>query len=165
MAKKGKKGTRVGKVEQPKLNTQPKAETHDLEALRKAVVDADADWTKAATEAEALVDRGFELTTKALRRYRETVALYSEACRKAGVKCEFPVWPSEGENSNITFFVEKSDDGFHVLMKGKARREDAFGLAFLKASLRRARIGSRAPAGSKVGTVADRLRDPMGEKK
>ena len=123
---------------EPKHRAKLKHAVTNLNALRKAVLDADADLTKAGIEAEALVNKGLALTTQALKRYREAAALYWEACRKAGVGCEFRIGRLENEGPRLTFFVEKAENGIRVLMKGKPGREDAFGLAFLKASLRKA---------------------------
>jgi hypothetical protein len=104
MAKKAKKGNGKAKVavkpelpkeaarakgSEPKQGPKPNGKAPDLDALRKPVLDANAGLTKAETEAKALVERGLTLITQAKGAYREALTLYREACRKAGVDCEF----------------------------------------------------------------------------
>ena len=69
-----------------------------MDALRKPVLDANAGLTKAETEAKALVDKALALVAQAKGQYRETLGLYREACRKAGVECEF----EGGRSTNVS---------------------------------------------------------------
>jgi hypothetical protein len=147
MAKKAKKGNEKAKVaakpELPKQNA-PKAkeankpQVPDLDALRKPVLDADAGLTKAETEAKALVDRALALVAHAKGEYREALGLYREACRKAGVDCEFPVGRSENVSPKVSFIVEKAEKGIRVMVKGKPESEELIPLATLKASIGKA---------------------------
>jgi len=122
MAKKAKKGNGKAKVagkpaepkQEPKPKAKAKAEAPDLDALRKPVLDADAGLTKAETEAKALVDKALDLVARAKAEYREAAALYREACRKAGVGCEFPGGRSENVSPKVSFVVEKVDKGIRV---------------------------------------------------
>jgi hypothetical protein len=180
MAKKAKKGNGKAKVaakpEQPKVEPKPKAkpkgEAPDLEALRKPVLDANAGLTKAETEAKALVERGLELITQAKGEYREALGLYREACRKAGVDCEFPGGRSENVSPKVSFIVERVDKGIRVMVKGKPESEELIPLAALKASIGKAayaytekHVGPRDRVGNKGGTLGNRLRAVMAGKK
>ena len=147
MAKKAKKGNGKAKgatkPEQPKENApkakgKPKGEAPDLDALRKPVLDANAGLTKAETEAKALVDRALALVAHAKGEYREALGLYREACRKAGVDCEFPGGRSENVSPKVSFIVEKADKGIRVMVKGKPESEEVIPLATLKASVNKA---------------------------
>jgi hypothetical protein len=147
MAKKTKKGNGKAKVavkpEQPKQSAPKAKEAHkpqalDLEALRKPVLDANAGLTKAEAEAKALADRALDLVSRAKAEYREAAALYREACRKAGVDCEFPGGRSENVSPKVSFIVEKVDKGIRVMVKGKPESEELIPLAALKASIGKA---------------------------
>ena len=146
MAKKAKKGNGKAKVaakpeqpkQEPKPKAKPKAEALDLNALRKPVLDADAGLTKAETEAKALLDKALALILTARGQYREAAALYREACRKAGVECEFEGGRSENVSPKVSFIVEKADKGIRVMVKGKPDSEEIIPLATLKASIRKA---------------------------
>ena len=180
MAKKTKKGNGKAKVavkpEQLKREPKPKAKparpAPDLDALRKPVLDANAGLTKAETEAKALVERGLELITQAKGGYREALGLYREACRKAGVDCEFPGGRSENVNPKVSFVVEKADKGIRVMVKGSPESEEIIPLATLRESIGKAayaftekHIGPRAHVGNKAGTLGNRLRAVMAGKK
>jgi hypothetical protein len=146
MAKKAKKGNGKAKValkpELPKLEPKPKAkpkgETPDLDALRKPVLDANAGLTKAETEAKALLDKAQALVATARGQYHEAAALYRQACRKAGVECEFEGGRSENVSPKVSFIVEKADKGIRVMVKGKPESEELIPLAALKASVNKA---------------------------
>jgi hypothetical protein len=186
MAKKAKKGNGKAKVavkaEQPKQaatakSDAPKAakparQAPDLDALRKPVLDANAGLTKAETEAKALVDKGLALITQAKGEYREALGLYREACRKAGVDCEFPGGRSENVSPKVSFIVEKADKGIRVMVKGKPESEELIPLAALKSSIGKAayvytdkHVGPRERVGNKGGTLGNRLRAVMAGKK
>jgi len=63
----------------------------------------------------------FELAKQS---YREAVAAFREACRKAGVDCEFPGGRSENASPKVSFIVEKADKGIRVMVKGKPDSEE-----------------------------------------
>jgi len=146
MAKKAKKGNGKAKVAvkpeqskvEPKPKAKPKGQAPDLDTLRKPVLDANAGLTKAETEAKALVERGLALITQAKGEYREALGLYREACRKAGVDCEFPGGRSENVTPKVSFIVDKTDKGIRVMVKGKPESEELIPLAVLKASIGKA---------------------------
>jgi hypothetical protein len=180
MAKKAKKGNGKAKVavkpaeprQEPKPKAKPKREAPDLDALRKPVLDANAGLTKAETEAKALVERGLALITQAKGEYREALGLYREACRKAGVDCEFEGGRSENVSPKVSFIVEKADKGIRVMVKGKPESEELIPLAALKASVNKAayaytqkHVGPRERVGNKGGTLGNRLRAVMAGKK
>jgi hypothetical protein len=144
MTKHAKKGD--GKA---KSIAKLKVDTPDLDALRKPVLDADAALTKAETEATSLVDKAVDIVTQAKNAYLDAVARYREACRKAGVDCEFSVGGSANESQKLTFVVEHAENGVCALMKGKPKAEDIVPLAILKATIRKAAHGH---TGKHVGT-------------
>jgi hypothetical protein len=180
MAKKAKKGNGKAKAavkpEQPKIEPKPKAkpkgETPDLDALRKPVLDANAGLTRAETEAKALLDKAQALVATARGQYREAAALYRQACRKAGVQCEFEGGRSENVSPKVSFIVEKADKGIRVMVKGKPESEELIPSAALKASIGKAayaytdkHVGPRERVGNKGGTLGNRLRTVMVGKK
>jgi len=181
MAKKAKKGNGKANVtarpEQPKQNAPKAKEAHkaqapDLDALRKPVLDANAGLTKAEAEAKALVDKGLALLTQAKGEYREALAPYREACRKAGVDCEFEGGRSENVSPKVSFIVEKADKGIRVMVKGKPESEELIPLAALKTSVNKAayaytekHVGPREKVGNKGGTLGNRLRAVMERKR
>jgi len=169
MAKKAKKGNGKAKAavkseqpkqQEPKPKAKPKGETPDLDALRKPVLDANAGLTKAETEAKALLDKAQALVATARGQYREAAALYREACRKAGVDCEFPGGRSENVSPKVSFVVEKADKSIRVMVKGKPESEELIPLTALKASIGKAayactdkHLGPRERVGNKGGYV------------
>jgi len=181
MAKKAKKGNGKAKAapkpEQPKQNAPKAKEAHkpqapDLDALRKPVLDANAGLTKAEAEAKALVDKAQTLVATARGQYHEVLTPYREACRKAGVDCEFPGGRSENVSPKVSFIVEKADKGIRVMVKGKPESEEIIPLAALKASIGKAayaftdkHLGPRESVGNKGGTLGNRLRAVMAGRK
>ena len=96
------------------------------------------------------------------------MAAFREACRKAGVECEFPGGRSENVSPKVSFIVEKADKGIRVMVKGKPETEEIIPVATLKASIGKAaqaftekHIGPRARVGNKQGTLGNRLRVAM----
>ncbi|MCX5800880.1 MAG: hypothetical protein NTX17_05775 [Candidatus Eisenbacteria bacterium] len=178
MAKKAKKGNGKAKAgvkhRQPGQSSQaakPAREVPDLDALRKPVLDANAGLTKAETEAKALLDKAQALVATARGQYREAAALYREACRKAGVDCEFEGGRSTNVSPKVSFIVEKADKGIRVMVKGKSDSEELIPLAALKASVNKAayaytdkHVGPRERVGNKGGTLGNRLRAVMAGK-
>jgi hypothetical protein len=172
MAKKAKKGDGKAKVAakpEPKPKAKPKGEAPDLDALRKPVLDANAGLTKAETEAKALVDKGLALIAQAKGEYREALGLYREACRKAGVDCEFEGGRTANVSPKVSFIVEKAEKGIRVTVKGKPESEELIPLAALKASIGKAayaytdkHVGPRERVGNKGGTLANGFRAVLG---
>ncbi|MCX5801220.1 MAG: hypothetical protein NTX17_07540 [Candidatus Eisenbacteria bacterium] len=181
MAKKAKKGNGKAKAavkpEQTKQNAAKAKEAHkpqapDLGALRKPVLDANAGLTKAESEAKVLLDKAEALVAAARGQYREALGLYREACRKAGVDCEFEGGRSENVSPKVSFIVEKADKGIRVMVKGKPESEEIIPLAALKASIGKAayaytekHVGPRERVGNKGGTLGNKLRAVMVGKK
>ena len=102
----------------------------------------------------------------------EAVAAFREACRKAGVECEFEGGRSENVSPKVSFIVEKADKGIRVMVKGKPESEEVIPLATLKASVNKAayaytdkHVGARERVGNKGGILGNRLRAVLGEKK
>jgi hypothetical protein len=167
----GGKARGSAKPEQPKEATKAKSEgakpeaqansqTPDLDALRKPVLAAKAKLEAAEAEAKALLDKAQALVATARGQYREATALYRQACRKAGVDCEFPGGRSENVSPKVSFIVEKADKGIRVMVKGKPESEELIPLAALKASIGKAayaytekHVGPREQVGNKGRTL------------
>jgi hypothetical protein len=97
--------------------------------------------------------------------YRAALAPYREACRKAGVACEYEGGRSANVSEKVSFLVEKTDKGVRVLVKGRPETEEVIPLADLKASINKAayaftekHIGPREEVGNKGGSLSNRLR-------
>jgi len=187
MAKKAKKSNGQAKVavkpEQPQDAKKAKSgeptrdqgsncQAPDLDALRKPVLAAKAKLEAAEADAKALVQKAEALVDQAKGAYRETVTPYRQACRKAGVDCEFPGGRSENVSPKVSFIVEKADKDIRVMVKGKPDSEELIPLAALKASIGKAayvyadkHVGPRERVGNKGGTLRNRLRAVLAEKK
>gem|GEM_PF-4001577 len=63
---------------------------------------------KAQTEAKALAEKARALVGEAKDAYRAALAPYREACRKAGVECEYEGGRSANVSEKVSFLVEKT---------------------------------------------------------
>jgi hypothetical protein len=179
MAKKAKKGEgkahKTAKPAQPRPdgpNPKPARQAPDIDALRKPVLAARAKLEAISDEAKAQVKKAVDTMTQAGREYHQALAPYREACRKAGVECEFEGGRTANVSPKVSFIVEKTDKGIRVAVKGKPGSEELIPLAVLKTSIGKAaqaftekHIGPRSRVGNKAGTLANRLRAVMAGKK
>jgi len=119
--KKGK-----GKAKKPATakSGKKKAPPAELAALKAAAKGAQAGLAKAKSEAEALRKKAAEVESKAKDAYRVAVAPYREACRKAGVECEFAGARASNVAPAMRFLVEKVKGGVKVMVKGKPETEE-----------------------------------------
>jgi uncharacterized membrane protein len=160
------------KQREPKSAAKPKREAADLDALRKPVLDANAGLAKAQAEATALVEKGKALLAQSRSAFREALAAYRQACHKAGVECEFEGGRTGNVSPKVSFVVEKTEKGIRVAVKGKPGSEELIPLAALKTSVGKAayaytdkHVGPRERVGNKGGTLANRLRAVLEEKR
>ncbi len=185
MAKKARKGREkaqkrgkpcCGGQEAPKANhpkqAKPARQARDLDALRKPVLAAKAKLEAADTEAKALAERAQAAVAQARQAYREVLAPYCEACRKAGAECEFEGGRTANVSPKVSFIVEKTEKGIRVAVKGKPGSEELIPLAALKTSVNKAayaytekHVGPRDKVGNKGGTLGNRLRAMMAGKR
>ena len=137
----------------------------DLTPLKKKAEEGKATFEKARTEANALRAQAKDIESKAKQAYAQAVAPYRDACRKAGVECEF----AGGRASNVTpavrFLVERVKGGVKVMIKDKPKTEEVITDAALKESIGKAAfaytdkfIGPREAIGAKGAGLSNRLR-------
>jgi len=110
---------------------EPKVTQAELDALRKPVDEAKANLDKARTEAKALTDlsavpgtaqagKAHALVKETKEGYRGALGPYREACRKAGVECQFEV----GRSANVS---DSSTGLFRGHYGRGPHRKDAWG--------------------------------------
>jgi hypothetical protein len=179
MAKKAKKGNGKAKAaakpspaKQDAAKAKPARQARDLDALRKPVVAARAKFEAISDEAKEQVKKAVDAMSQAAREYHQALAPYREACRKAGVECEFEGGRTANVSPKVSFIVEKTEKGIRVAVKGKPGTEELIPLAALKAGVGKAayaytdkHVGPRDKVGNKGGTLANRLRAVMAGKK
>ena len=140
----------------------------DLTPLKKKAEEGKATFEKARTEANALRAKAKDIESKAKQAYAQAVAPYRDACRKAGVECEF----AGGRASNVTpavrFLVERVKGGVKVMIKDKPKTEEVITDAALKESIGKAAfaytdkfIGPREAIGAKGAGLSNRLRTAL----
>lgn len=171
-AKKGtkSKGSKKGKAapskQEPKAEPEgKKAPAADLAALKKAAQEAKAVLEKAGKEANALRERAKGVEAGAKQAYVEAVAPYREACRKAGVECEYAGGRATNVTPAVRFIVGKVKNGVKVALKGKPETEHVIPFAALKQSIGKAAlaytekfIGPKETIGNKQGSLGNRIR-------
>ncbi len=142
----------------------------DLAPLRKKAQDAKAVFEKASAEADALRAKAKDIESKAKAVYVKTVAPYRDACRKAGVKCEFAGGRAANVTPAVRFIVEKVKSGVKVALMGKPETEQIIPFAALKKSIGKSAvayvekfIGNSATVGNKQGSLGNRLRAVLTE--
>jgi hypothetical protein len=146
--------------EKPKEKQKP-----DLTPLKKKAEEGKATFEKARAEADALSAKAKELEAAAKKAYAEAVAPYRDACRKAGVECEFAGGRATNVTTAVRFLIEKVKGGIKVAIKGKPETEELLTDKALAESVNRAafgytdkHIGPKEKIGNKGGGLAVRLR-------
>jgi hypothetical protein len=152
-----------------KKTAKGKVSLSDIGVLRKPVEEAKARLDAARKEVQALEEKARSLLGHAKDAYRATLAPYRDACRKAGVACEFEGSRSGSVSERVSFVVEKTDQGVRVCVKGRPETDEVIPLESLKASVNRAayrytekHLGPRGEIGNKGGSLSNRLRAVMG---
>jgi hypothetical protein len=150
--------------EKPKEKPPEKQKT-DLTPLKKKAEDGKATFEKARTEADALRTKAKELEAAAKKAYAEAVAPYRDACRKAGVECEFAGARAANVTPAVRFLVEKVKDGVKVTIKDRPETEEIISKKSLDESIGKAAfaytdkwIGPRDTIGAKGAGLSNRLR-------
>jgi hypothetical protein len=162
----------AGKVAKPK-QTEPTSEKEsgpnvsqaELDTLRRPIEAAKGGLEKAQIEAEALAEKARASVAQAKDAYRVALAPYREACRTAGVKCEYEGGRSANVSEKVSFLAEKTDKGVRVMVKGRPKTEEVISLAALKESINKAayaytnkHVGPKEKIGNKGGSLSNRLR-------
>ena len=173
----GKKGKaapakkKTPKQKEKKAVKKEKAPAPNLDALRKPVEEAKAALTASEVEAQTLEGQAKEIRTQAKDVFRDTLAPYREACRKAGVECEFGGTRSPNVAKRVSFLVEKVKNGIRVMIKGRPKTDEVIPFKVLKESVNKAayaytdkHLGPREEIGNKGGGLSNRLRAVLAEK-
>ena len=170
-----KKPAQNGKPESAKEATAPvkekeKAPPAELAELKKAAESAKSEFEKTKSEADALRKKASELESAAKETYRNAVAPYRDACRKAGIECEFTGGRSAPVAPRVRFLLEKTSAGIKVTVKDRPETERIIPNAELKASVMKAArkyceeaVGAEQEQGKKYAGLYGRLRKLMGE--
>jgi len=154
-----------GKEEKRPKGRPKKEAPADLEALRSKAGEAKAAFDAAAKEAESQRAKADEAEAGAKKIYVEALAPYREACRKAGVECEFAGARAANKTPAVRFLVEKVAGGIKVAIKDRPETEEVIARKDLDASINKAAeayvtkfIGDRQAIGNKQGSLSNRLR-------
>jgi leucyl aminopeptidase (aminopeptidase T) len=164
------KAVKNGKPEAAKEATAPvkekeKVPPSELAELKKAAENAKSEFEKAKSEAEALRKEAAELEAAAKTTYRDVVAPYRDACRKAGIECEFTGGRSAPVAPRVRFLLEKTDKGIKVMVKDRPETENVIPNGEMKASVMKAArkyceeaVGPEKEQGKKFAGLYGRLR-------
>jgi len=184
MAKSGKKKNgKAGAQSQPKAvkNGKPEAGKEaaapakekekgkvpaaELAELKKVAETAKSEFEKARLEADTMRQKACELEAAAKETYREAVAPYRDACRKAGIECEFAGGRSAPVAPRVRFLLEKTSSGIKVTVKDRPETENVIPNGELKASVMKAArkyceeaVGPEKEQGKKFAGLYGRLR-------
>lgn len=164
--------TKSTKAKAPKTGepVETKVSQAELDTLCKAVEEAKGGLEKAHAEANALTDKAHALVAEAKDTYRAALVPYREACRKAGVECEYEGGRrSANVSAKVSFLVEKTDKGVRVMVKGQPKTEELIPFAELKESINKTayaytekHLGPKEEIGNKGGSLSNRLRAILG---
>ena len=137
----------------------------DLAPLKKKAEEGKATFEKARTEANALRAKAKDIESKAKQAYAQAVDPYRDACRKAGVECEFAGGRATNVTPAVRFLVEKVKDGVKVAIKGQPKTEEVIPAKALSESVSKAayaytekHIGPKEKIGNKGGGLGNRIR-------
>ncbi len=162
----------TGKAAKPKKKparsesvVEPEVSRAELDSLRGPVEAAKGGLEKAQAEAKAMAEKTRAIVAQAKDAYRTAFAPYREACRKAGVECEYEGGRSANVSEKVSFLVEKTDRGVRVMVKGRPKTEETISLAALKESINKVayaytdkHVGPKEKVGNKGGSLSNRLR-------
>ena len=161
--KKEKHAARPEEVVEKAIETKAPAVEPDV--LRKPVEEAKAALDAAEAEAKQVTEKAQVAVATAKAAYLAALMPYREACRKAGVDCEFEGSRGRAVSDKVFFEVERMEKGIRVMIKGRADTEEVIPLSTLKESAGKAayaytekHLGPREEVGNKGGTLANRLR-------
>jgi len=156
---------RKAEAPEPERVAKIRASTTDLEALRRPVEQAKAKLEGSRKEAQAVEEKARTIVVRAKEAYQAVLAPYREACRKAGVECEYESGRTANVSEKVSFLVDKTDKGVRVVVKGRPETEEVIPFAALKDSINKAaysytekRLGPKEKIGNKGGSLSNRLR-------
>ncbi len=143
----------------------------DLAALKKKAEEAKVELVRGRNEADALRLQAKSVESVARKTFAEAVAPYRDACRKAGVECEYAGRRAANVSEKVAFLVEKVEKGLKVVIKGKPETEEIIPATALKESINKAayaytdkHIGPKEKVGNKGGSLSNRLRAALAAK-
>jgi hypothetical protein len=137
----------------------------DLTELRKPVEEAKAAVVAAEVEAATIENQAKDIRAKAKAIFQDALAPYREACRKAGIECEFGGTKAPPVAPRVRFLVEKVKDGIKVAIQGRPETEEVIPMAVLEESVGKAALaysekflGPVSTQGAKHAGLGNRLR-------
>ena len=149
----------------PQAPEKKTAPPPDLEPLRKDALEAQAALVQAKAEAERLRQQAREIERVAKEAYARTVAPYREACKKAGIPCEFSGGRSASITERVRFIVEKAEGGIRVMIEGRPETDEIIPTKTLEESVNKAayayterHLGPKKKIGNKGGGLSNRIR-------
>ena len=171
-AKKSKPAASVKKPAAKKTPAEKPAANKQLDALRADVQEAEKEIKDAQAKAKELREEADAMIKYTKIRYSQVLKPYKEACKKAGVECEFSGGRGASVSERVRFLVEKVDDGVKVTIKDRPETVEIISFDMLKESINKAaysyterHLGTREEIGNKGGGLSNRLRKVIGMKK
>ncbi|TET34860.1 MAG: hypothetical protein E3J72_12045 [Planctomycetota bacterium] len=168
--------TAKAKTGKPKGATAPaqkkkKAPPAELATLKKKAEEARTELVKAENEANALRMQAKSVESVAKKAYAEAVAPYREACRRAGVECEFAGGKAGCVTERVSYLVEKVKGGIRIMIKGRPETDEVISFKTLDKSIGKAAvaymekfIGAKEAVGNKAAGLGNRIRAALAKK-
>ncbi len=143
----------------------------DLAPLKANMAEAKKGLTRAENEGNALRMQAKGIEGVAKKAYAAALIPYRNACRKAGVECEFAGGRASNVTATVRFLVERVKGGVKVMIKDKPKTEQVITDAALKESIGKAAfaytdkfIGPRETIGAKGAGLGNRIRAALAKK-
>ncbi len=160
-----KKATKAAPAKKTRTRAASGADTPDLDALRATVVEAERTVRDMEAEAAKLHTEANGIVADAKARFRDVLAPYRDACKKAGVPCEFTGGRATNVSERVSFDIVKVAKGLKVTVKGRPETEEVIPMEKLKVSIGKSaydytdkHLGPREEIGNKGGSLQNRLR-------
>ena len=171
-AKKSKSAVSVKKPATQKTPAEKTVRAEQLDALRADVQEAEKEIKDAEAKAKELRDEAAAIVKYTKIRYSQVLKPYKDACKKAGVECEFAGGRGASVTEMVSFLVEKSEKGVRVMIKGRPETDEVIPFDVLKTSVNKAAygftdrwLGPKEKIGNKGGGLSNRLRAVLDMKK
>ena len=128
------KGVQLPKRDNEDSRKEPKkpSKSVNLEPLKEQVLSAKS----RIEEAEAKLQKFQEELLTAKTEYRESIIPYRDACRKAGINCEFSLGRKENVSERVRFITEVLDEGIKVSVKDRPETEQVLKFEDLQKNLK-----------------------------
>ena len=152
----------------PVANTQNGA---DLDKLRADVKEAVQEIKDAEKQARDLREEADATVRYTKIRFHQVLQPYKDACKKAGVECEFKAKRGP-KTERVRFLVEKVDEGIKVTIKDRLETAEVLDSKALKKSIMKVaadycekHIGPKSEIGFKHAGLYNRIRKALGKMK